>query len=354
MQQAIIFPETYPKQTTVLPLLLVFKRIVYCQAVENSPPELQDPRMQEAVARELLAYHAPAPLGEDRERFLHLTRDLKDRRDDYAAQLSSLSLAGLSNDSGAAERRTSIITSLLDKKGINEKKEQQEAMLLWQARLLLILGEHYDLEQEELKRDLQRVHARQEDLLSELRQETETPFELTETLRELNSHTDAMLQHRLRAWTRLISLGADPLPLSILVTTSQDALDSLVDRYLSECDQPPAELCSIELPVDITDDNYFEKQQDMRTDETGAIDTFSAMDHDNCHEFAAQWNQRLETLFPAKENSRQKLLLYNFANSDPATFLRNTFADEKSLQTAIPPQKGEGFLVGLLRPLQDR
>ncbi len=99
--------------------------------------------------------------------FLHLVEDIRNRKDDYAAQLSSLILASKSGSTAEIEdSEQSIMDSLVTPKDLQEKsllaaKEEK----LWQARLVLAIGEILDQEEEEIARNLAMLDDDQAELL---------------------------------------------------------------------------------------------------------------------------------------------------------------------------------------------
>ncbi len=104
-KSAVIFPDTVPAAQVLIPLVLVFEPVVYCQPVENDDSRETLSTLCEAMVERLhCSLHAPAPLGENRDRFLNLVRDIRERRDDYTAQLAHVSLASISTGSRVSPR----------------------------------------------------------------------------------------------------------------------------------------------------------------------------------------------------------------------------------------------------------
>ncbi len=232
---AYIFPETVPGDEIIFPLVQVFMPLVYSQAVEDDeiPEELQSAFVGELDEKKLCTIHVPSPLGEQRERFLALINDLQNRRDDYAAQLKSLSLAGIGTGRRTGnESRTSIIENLLQAKDVAKEKQEEQEMLLWQARLLLKLGEIFDADQISLQRDLDKISRLESGLFSELRKEQSDPYAMTKTISSATGQTDGLQRLRLKAWTRLFFLGSErPVEDGCFVSTNKDAVELLVEEY---------------------------------------------------------------------------------------------------------------------------
>ncbi|MBW1749795.1 MAG: hypothetical protein JRJ37_03680, partial [Deltaproteobacteria bacterium] len=114
-----------PRAEVLFPLVQVFEQVVYLRPVENDAPVAADlsPLCRAMVDLNLVRFDCPAPLLDNLDRFVRLVHDLQHRRDDYAGQLSHLSLAGLGN-SGKTETKTSIINTLLKQTGIQEEPDE--------------------------------------------------------------------------------------------------------------------------------------------------------------------------------------------------------------------------------------
>ena len=188
--------------------------------------------------------HVPSPLGEQRERFLALISDLKNRRDDYAAQLKNLTLSGIGRGGRSKrESKNSIIENLLESKGVAEELREEQEMLLWQARLLLKLGEIFDGEQLALQRELEKISEQEKSLFSELRKEQADPFSLTKTISSVSGQAEGLQRLRLKAWTRLYCLGGDRQEdFDCFITSNRDAVDLLIEEYEQRRDGSAATL----------------------------------------------------------------------------------------------------------------
>ena len=243
---ACLFPETLPDERLLFPLVLVFEQVVYMQAIENEPLAygLLAPFIERCQQSGRLQMFTPSPLGDQRERFLSLVNDMKLRGVDYTSQLSMLTLAGL-NRRDYPESKHSILSSLLQKSDIKEKKEEE--LLLWQSRLILKLGEFFDIEQAELNTALREIAGRQDTLFAELCEEEDNPFVRPPNMQDTGQETDGILRHRLKAWTRLCFHDGNPAP-GLLVTRHRAAMDLLQEVYEKLYRQSARQLISLELP----------------------------------------------------------------------------------------------------------
>ena len=229
--KACIFPQTVPDAAHFLPLVHVFPSLVYLQAIENNSSAVAEKGSltRQLIDRDQITFFSPAPLGDDRERFLSLIADLHNRRDDYASQLSALALMNLS-DKGKKESRHSIISHL---KGSQQPEQDSRSMLLWQARLVLKLGELFDREQKEIDNQLASMAQKQDNLLQELREETDNPFSLTQGISEVTRETDAMLSQRLTAWAQIYCLGhvPDSAYTRLFITSDLGVAGKIIDLW---------------------------------------------------------------------------------------------------------------------------
>ena len=356
-----IFPDTMPRVEILFPLVQVFTPIVYLRSVENDDPDAgeQSSLYREMIDQGLVRFDCPAPLTENRDRFLQLVHDIRHRRDDYAGQLSNLSLAALGSRKGS-ESRTSIIGTLLKQTGIKQtKEEEQRAMVLWQARLVLKLGELFDREQDELQEHLNTIADREQGLLEKLREEKEQPFSLTRALENRGTVTDGQLRLRLKAWSRLFALGGKQAAGSMFITTDRETMDQLAEQYALFQKQPPDRLVSLLLPGGRIG-AAFSKERDAFREEGGQLlDALHAMlQHPDTRDSAAisalegtdsDWGRLLEHHFPATAHSRCTLTLYAVPGIAPAQLFLESFGrSEDELQLPHVPAPDATPIIGIL------
>jgi hypothetical protein len=353
---ACILPETVPAEEIVSPLLQVFGRIVYTQAVEDEPlePDILSPFIREMFAAERLLLHIPAPLGAERDRFLTLARDLQNRRDDYAGQLSMLTLAGLGQRE-AKESGSAILSQLLHR-GNKEAEGEREGMLLWQARLVLKLAEVHDNNQREIRAALGRISKRQEQLLEELREEAISPFALTGSLSEsAAAEVDPTLPHRLRAWSALFCCQPFPWRSPVFVTTHQSAVDTLEETGERLCRQSPRLLATFDLPA-----GYGWPAGDETTGP--AMPRNTLQDLVQCGKrpaadlaqllpgWADQWNRTYGHRFPG-EDPGCRLSVHSLSGITAPTLFSAAFAGRSAAAGNLAPAAGECTLIAHLERL---
>lgn len=301
---ACIFPETIPDAQYLFPLLQVFSRVVYLQAVENEPLETDSVFVRQCLAQTQLAPFSPVPLGEQRQRFMALVEDIRRHGTDYMHQLSMLTLAGLNRDD-QQETTHSLMADLLRRTDIKEKKE--ENLLLWQSRLLLKLGEWHDQQQTEIDTALHHITARQDALLQALREEDEdTPFVLFTKGAEDSGETEILLRRRLKAWCRLC-LHNQGQPPGIPVTRHAPVMELLQEMFEKHHQANTSTLAHLELPLTTTDTIQAPPLIEQFPDLQQAIGALAApLSLDQATSIKqimtntrAAWQHALETRYPA-------------------------------------------------------
>jgi len=340
----LVFPDTILPAYRQFPLALFFNSLHLLQPVERDETDNRDrspaadsyPFMETGFCQ----VHTPSRLGTDRERFLHLVNDIRDRKDNYVEQLSYLSLASLSEQTGHGDpSKQTIISSLLDGMDRNDApSDEQERLALWQARLVLSIAEILDREEEELARQLAAIDDREIALFRSLQGEiaesgeengpAEDPFqELLELRQKLNQPRPGMIKNRLRAWSRLYLSGPLPEP-ALWTTCRQEAADILLEQYEQECGQAPLPLLQLELPARFHGDPGREAElvQQFRAGMQPHLHALAeALDRLAKSEIAAPdapalllpqaeewrnaWNTKLEAVFPAGQYGRMTLHL---------------------------------------------
>lgn len=359
---ACVFPETLPDEALIFPLVPVFDRLVYLQAIEDEPLDqgIETPWIAQLLRQGTLQRVAPMPLGDQRARFLALVNDIRNRRDDYASQLSMLALAGLSHRQ-EEESKNSILARLLQTSGIDRFQEQEE-QLIWQSRLILKLGEFLTVEQADLDASLRRISSRQDALLAALREEDDTLFAPALAGPATGLGSDAILQHRLKAWTRLAGRGPLPAEPQVFITRHAAAFDRLQEVYTSHHGQPPLLLIRLELPA------HRPPETEAEGAAGGTIETcpglqaalaalaapagrslpLGAGPRAALTEGLAAWSQHVNKRYPAATYGRCRLELSLFAEISSQQLFQESSTGEKRPGQQSPPAPASGVLVGLL------
>ena len=356
---AIVFPDTVLSEEIIVPLVPVFSPLVYLQPVENDPA-LGSDLCTAMAGQSFCRAHAPAPLGPDRERFLHLVSDLRLRRDDYAAQLGHQTLAGISTASSKrSETKSSIVGSLLAGHGIKDADGDRRTQLLWQSRLVLKLAEMHAADQEELRQQMQRIRAKEQGLFAGLREEGENPFGLPGDLTDLRMDT-ARLRQWYKAWARLLILGENTgLGTRLFISRDRDCVDLVAEEHEKKTSAAPLDLGWLSLPAASRDQGDFVAQvQQFRTEGAALLarvhawlagTTGAKVASCLSAEEQSAWRELLARVFPAAAYGRARLTLFACPGQSARHLFAGAFAPEElELLPAAEPEAGRGVILGVL------
>lgn len=332
----VYFLDTAIFSETQYPLFLLLDSLHLLNPVE---PEESSEDYDIFVQQGLCQVHTPNPLGADRDRFVHLLKDIRHRKDDYASQLSSLTLAGMSaKDKSDNESRTAILSTLLGGKTLaDDSGEPAEKVAdLWQARLLLALGEVYDIEEEDLASHLNFWDKQELDLFAKLQGEglldADNPIsELMELQKKKIAPNPTMMKNRCKSWFTLAKNG-DFVNEPIWLTTRQDGADYLFDQYDRKTGNDPYICDILRLPASIGRDlpALFDSISQFRTAHAELIGKIAANIIDALTAagskperpiidpaLEADWNKILDEVYPEEQYGRKSLKIYFLSNFHP-------------------------------------
>jgi hypothetical protein len=346
----LYFPDTVLPLYQLLPLALFFNAIHLLQPVEQDEKEGGDESSDSGsypfTELGFCQVYTPSRLGVDRDRFLHLLHDIRNKKDAYVEQLSYLTLASLSAPVSRGDNsKQAILSSLLQ--GMDQDSEaadEQERLALWQARLVLKIAEILDQEEEELALQLATVDDNEIALFRRLQGEIresgeegagEDPFlELLELKQKMNQPRPGMIKNRLRAWNRLYLSGPLPVQPWLWTTRRQEAADILLEQYEKESGQTPLSLLQIELPARISQENteVIREVEQFRTGMQPDLQELAvilgklvmnempiisdpALLVPQASAWQEKWNSRLESSFPASQYGRTSLTIYLLAET---------------------------------------
>lgn len=356
---ACVFPETLPDERLLLPLVQVFEQVVYLQAVENEAPpsDTETGVVRHCREQGRLRQFIPAPLGEQRQRFLALVQDMRRRGDTYISQLSLLTLAGL-NRRDQPETGQAIIGDLLRRSDI--RAEQDLEQMLWQSRLIVKLGEIYDIEQAGLRQALGEISSRQDSLMAALCDDEDSPFVRSTENQDLDQETDGILRHRLRAWTRLCLHGGNTIP-GLLITRHRNAVDLLQEVYEKRWRQPSRLIATLDIPEFGSGSASAPTSEPSLADQCPSLtmalaamsNGASSLQLDNDAEQLLEkgileWSQTVIRQGLPRDRAKWKLELYLFAGATAATLLSESFATD--VDHHAEAEQLTGCVVGLLTP----
>jgi len=341
----LYFPGTDLYSIRQYPIFLLFQKIHLIRPVEEDPAGSGGQSSDSFIKSGFCQVHTPCPLSENRDRFVHLVADISSRKDDYAAQLSSLILAGTSSASVTDDDSERAIRSSLFTPDAEKGKVQQEdkAGKLWQDRLVLAIAEILDREEEEIARNLAMLDDDQADLFKELHGdidelEEENPFaELSRLENNLGTANAGNMKKRCKAWKTLF-LEGDTRHCEIFLTTSQDAGDFLLEAYEKRTNQAGLLAATLALPglIGWNSAEAYQAVLNFRDQNSELLSRIHAslaelMDKTTCTEQATgstavtalteQWNEQLETTFPADQFGRIPVKCYVFPGLSCATLI---------------------------------
>jgi hypothetical protein len=335
--EALYFPGTEIYSGSQFPIFLLLQKTHLLQPVEST--EISDNAADIFKTTGLCQAHTPCPLGENRDRFLRLIRDIRERKDDYAAQLSSLTVAALSNKKASVEDSSrGIITSLLGGHGVAPTAQEDRDLQLWQARLVLKIGEILDREEEEVAMQMAVLEDEEDGLFKtlqgELEDEEESLFEELQQLKETISRpTATTIKNRLGAWSRLYRAGTVTSQ-KIWLTHMEEAADILLEKYEDLNGSAASIVAELELPANIGwgSADAIEQIQSFREQNDALLGriqtTLAAAGDEDIKPLITEWAAALQKMFPSEKNGRTTLTFYNlgdhgcpvlFGNSADAT-----------------------------------
>lgn len=319
--EALLFPGTTLTSARHFPLLLLFRPLSLLLPVE--PPEQADSTADIFTRSAICQAITPCPLGDDRQRFLQLIADIRNRKDDYAAQLSALTLAAMTRNGQQKESEQSIIATLLGGHRLAEqvKPEDDRQARLWQARLVLKIAEILDEEEEDLGKQLALLDDQQDDLFKRLHgqiegeDEEDLVAELEQLRRKMSSPDRKAVRNRLNAWKQLLMLGEVP-NLPIWLTTMPEAADLLLEDWPGAGGSNKL-LCTLALPAHIgwTAEAALARIEPFRTEAasilTNLAEALAGSDQARLEGLVQQWQAAIEQAFPTATNGRCQLRIYD-------------------------------------------
>ena len=343
--EALYFPGTAIYSARQFPVFLLLEKAHLLRPVEL--PAKADNSPDIFITSGLCQEYTPCPLGDSRDRFLHLVKDIRERKDDYAAQLSALTIASLSaKKTSIDDTAQGIISTLLGNHGVTAPSENEDDGQLWQARLVLKIAEILDQEEEEVAVQMAMLEDQEQDLLKELQGEMEDDEEesLLNELRQVQNKlprpTAATVRNRLNAWSRIYRASTQP-ECELWLTHLEEAADILLEKYENTAQVPAEVIAELALPAHIgwSREEAVERILAFRAsaDEllnkiAGALRTLNS---DTLHSLRLRWSQTIESAFPSEQHGRTSLAFYHLASASCGTIVGN--------------KNGAGVLLGVVR-----
>jgi len=342
--EAIYFPGTTIYSASQFPVFLLLEKVHLLRPVETAGDSADI-----FVSSGLCQEYTPCPLGDSRDRFLRLIKDIRERKDDYAAQLSALTIASLSAQQASTDDTSrGIINSLLNTHGLTPASATKQDELLWQARLVLKIAEILDQEEEEVAVRLALLDDQQESLFKDLQGEWDEDEEsLMDEIRQMRQIMSrpaaAAVKNRLNAWSRLYAVAEEP-NLPLWLTDLDEAADILLEKYENTVKSPPPVIGKLELPANIgwsaTDaiahiSRYRQATAQLREEITAAIHQGQT---EQLALLAPRWARELDDLYPGDQFGRTTLTIYRLAATTCSSLLGKTTAHSGSMLAVIQVQ----------------
>ncbi|MBC8207572.1 MAG: hypothetical protein H8E79_00160 [Desulfobulbaceae bacterium] len=343
----LYFPQTQLPVHHRLPLSLLFDQLHLLQPVEKAPDHAPVPDDDHFMESDFCQVHTPAPLGTDRDRFLHLVQDIRERKDDYTSQLSALTLAALSGKEQTQERSHNDILGALRQ---SHTRTPDSDETLWQARLVLKIGEILDTEEDELNLEIASLSEQKDRLFKELKGENSSPESsdddddlftgILEQQEQISRPSGATLRNRFRAWQKLYQAEVIPDLPTIWTTRCQESAELILDAYENRSGRTALPLLQLELPARLPGHDTTERIAAFHNETANLHQTLRRKLHELTHreelilaeadvllpearEYQEQWRTALDTHFPGARYGRLSLTVHLLANISLEHLLRD-------------------------------
>ncbi len=307
IMKGLYFPDTAPSHSRLDSLLCLLDEIEYYRIVEGEEDDGDSfPYRQGRVV---------LPLGEQREHFLAMIRDIKA----HAADFYGGYLATLSADALVDRDESSVHQLIAGLHGVKKETDPDPRLTqkIWQARLVLRLAEMLNRERLELARDLSELKRSERALFEGLKGELDARDQDEGGVIDTGNNISGLGQEGpgcerlLKAWSVLYAMDPEQAPL--LVTGSEEAAAHLFDGWEELTGSRPPLLAAIELP-DVAEPEAIPACRAELAEARGAMKaavndilTSASADGDAVFERAARlWREKL----PAQAGPRNLLELY--------------------------------------------
>ncbi len=347
---SLVFPDTDIFSYDQVPLMLFGSPVIFLELAEPASEE-QISERRIFTESGLCRAHNPAPLGDDRERFLRLVEDIGSRKDDYAAQLSALTVAAMSAgaDETGGEKRHQILSSMLGNSPQPSGETGELQRDLWQARLVLAISEILEKEEAELHQELQLLDAQEIEMFKSLQgdaaaDETNPFSEVQRIAAHLKQARPQEMKMRFRSWLTLMRAGTLPA-VSLFLASSIEAGDQLITEYEKRHEGTVRPILELNLPERIEagpvhvvsqiqrfHEQSFELRKTICSDlETLLSKEFASSDSADTllptgPDYLSSWNAMVDDHFPPGSHGSASLLFYLLPNS-PVIELLNLRAE---------------------------
>lgn len=270
----LMFPDTQLCTKSVWRELFFFNTINYYHSTESEDDDR--PACDALEEPGLCRGYAPAPLGEDLERFKMLLRELKGNEGEfYSGQLSSMTLEYLENRD--TENTLKLISAMMEEPAKTAKKQDREQNeVLWKARLYLKLAEIIQREEEEMETSISSLADLEKKIFKQLKGDEDE--EIPAIQPSSNSRMPIRTHDLLKAWGHLFM--ADHKPCQMLLTASHDSADILLDIAESN-GKCPTLITTLPLPsLPANMETFPQIRESFRTSNTDILNSFASLFND--------------------------------------------------------------------------
>ena len=335
----LLFPDTTICKDRLYPLLLFFAPIQILQPVEPAPDNGVRDGCDSFMEHALCQGHTPVPLGKNRERFLHLIKDIRERKDDYSAQLASLTMAAMSATTAhtGGELKHEIVSSLLSAHSVIHSSSDDETAL-WQSRLILAIAEILDNDEEELTQQLTQLDNQELQMLRSLQgsdhpDEGDPIADLVRMRETIASRRPRNEKKRFEAWLRLMRLSPPDFPL-LWLASSQDSADQIINRFEKHSDATAIPVLKLPFPGHIRVSTRYIIEQISQFRKTASViiegiknelDSLARLEgYDpsddrtllpGTRDWGEEWQAVLDNHFPASSHGRAHVTIYILPDS---------------------------------------
>ena len=336
--RGLYFPATGLKKELFRSLRGLFDRIDFYLVSEEEQEDCGN-----GVGDDGWQGRAVLPLGDDRERFMAMLKDIRTHAGEYYEGC----LAALSDQSQVDPSESSVwkLVASLHGEAADPVEDPTLVEKQWQARLLLKLAETVAAEQEEIDRGLANFRQKEQALFSSLKGELDGAAEVAGVFAvsgpDAGGRSDpTRAKHLLAAWG--VFFTSDPLRHDFLFTDNEDGAAALFNAWEELCQDPPQLLAELAVPG---------PGSDSGTDQAGlaiagVLNTLVSGEEDgDPGELAAavaEWQKKST----AVGGDKGMLSVYLLQGVPPEKLWRRI-----SGMTATEKSFGDRLLVGVLRPL---
>ncbi len=330
----LFFPETDIFNEKRYPLLLFFTPLHFLQVVEPGPDSITNSEAGLFLKRGLCQAHVPAPLGDNREQFLRLIRDIGERKERFVAQLRGITTDSdpLPAGNKPLDFKYSIVSSLLQKYGMKHVITGTD-LELWQARLVLAIAEILDCNEEALQEQFSFFNEDEIAAFRALQKETDPDeddlFIESENIKAvLEKSRLGNITKRFDAWLRLLQNQPIP-PVKVWLASTRASAEQIFNRYESTCKAHAVPLLKLAIPAQIAASGKYVLEEIEKFHKStiqihrGLVADFERTVKTFPHvrdmeesllpygtDWAEQWENALDDVFPASNYGRNDITFF--------------------------------------------